>query len=145
MYWFIRGFETKCVILWNPKTETCYLEAYWQLEVVTVDSSSTSWNPARFEANILRQASMGFFNIPMCRQVRCLTHEVWSRQVGNMSKMHYTTYLNPGNNNNWTYCYIDPPLLEIRDEDNLITILRNRTYSVDENNVMVFLRHRLPI
>ncbi|XP_022179116.1 uncharacterized protein LOC111039792 [Myzus persicae] len=118
-----RGFETKCVILWNPETDTCYLEAYLQLEVVTEDPSQTSWNPARFEANILRKASMGFFNVPMARQVRCLSHEVWSKQVGNLN----------------------PPLLEIRDEDNMITILRNRMDAVDENNVMVFLRHRLPI
>ncbi|XP_026810892.1 uncharacterized protein LOC113552289 [Rhopalosiphum maidis] len=115
-----RGFETKCVILWNPETDTCYLEAYLQLELVTEDPSQTSWNPARFEANILRKASMGFFNVPTGRQVRCLSHEVWSKQVGN----------------------INPPLLEIRDEDNMITILRNRLDAVDENNVMVFLRHR---
>jgi len=118
-----RGFETKCVILWNPETDTCYLEAYLQLELVTEDPSQTSWNPARFEANILRKASMGFFNVPTGRQVRCLSHEVWSKQVGNMN----------------------PPLLEIRDEDNMITILRNRLDAVDENNVMVFLRHRQPI
>lgn len=74
------------MILWNPETDTCYLEAYWQLELVTEDPSRTSWNPARYEANLLRQASLGFFNVPMRRQVRCLTHEVWSRQVGNMSK-----------------------------------------------------------
>jgi len=74
------------VILWNPETDTCYLEAYLQLEVVTDDPSQTSWNPARFEANILRNASMGFFNVPMGRQVRCLSHEVWSKQVGNLSE-----------------------------------------------------------
>ncbi|XP_025412248.1 uncharacterized protein LOC112684793 [Sipha flava] len=98
-----RGFETKCVILWNPKTDTCYLEAYWQLEAITEDSS-TSWNPARHEANILRQAPLGFFNVPAGRQVKCLSHEIWSRHDG----------------------YLNPSLFEIRDEENMITILRNR-------------------
>lgn len=74
------------MILWNPETDICYLEAYWQLEVVTDDPSRTSWSPARFEANILRQAELGFFNIPMARKVRCLQHEVWSRQVGSLSE-----------------------------------------------------------
>lgn len=74
------------MILWNPETDTCYLEAYWQLEVVTEDPNSTNWNPARYEANLLRQASLGFFNVPTGRQVRCLTHEVWARPVGSMSE-----------------------------------------------------------
>lgn len=74
------------MILWNPETDTCYLEAYWQLEAVTDNPSSTIWNPARLEANVLRQANLGFFNIPMGREVRCLSHEVWSRQVGNLSE-----------------------------------------------------------
>lgn len=84
---YCRGFETKCVILWNPKTDICYLEAYWQLEAVTEDRSYTNWNPARYEANLLRKASLGFFDIPMAREVRCLSHEVWSRQVGNISEI----------------------------------------------------------
>lgn len=75
------------MILWNPKTDICYLEAYWKLEVVTEDPNRTSWNPARYEANLLRQASLGFFNVPTGRQVRCLSHEVWARRhVGNMSE-----------------------------------------------------------
>lgn len=41
--------------------------------------------------------------------------------------------------------FSDPPLVEIRDEENMITILRNRTEAIDENNVMLFLRSRLPI
>jgi hypothetical protein len=86
-----RGFETKCVILWNPKTDTCYLEAYWQLEAITEDSS-TSWNPARHEANILRQAPLGFFNVPAGRQVKCLSHEIWSRHDGYLSECGHDTY-----------------------------------------------------
>lgn len=90
--YFCRGFETKCVVMWNPKTDICYLEAYWQLEAVTENRSYTNWNPARFEANLLRKASLGFFDIPMARQVRCLSHEVWSRQVGNMSELACYVY-----------------------------------------------------
>ncbi|XP_050541162.1 uncharacterized protein LOC126905481 isoform X2 [Daktulosphaira vitifoliae] len=118
-----RGFETKCVVLWNPQHDTCFLEAYWQLEIITNDPNCSSWNPARHEANILRQTPLGFFNVPTAKEVRCLSHEVWSRQVGN----------------------INPSLLEIRDDENLITILRNRTVITDDSNVMVFSRHRLPI
>ncbi|XP_050422146.1 uncharacterized protein LOC126834337 isoform X2 [Adelges cooleyi] len=119
-----RGFETKCIILWNPQADTCFLEAYWQLEMTADVPNCPNWNPARDEANILRQSPLGFFNIPMARQVRCLSHEVWSCQVGNTN----------------------PSLLEIRDDDNLITILRNRrAVVVEDNNVMVLLRHRLPV
>lgn len=78
------------MILWNPQTDTCYLEAYWQLQVITVDPNRSSWNPARYEADQLREASLGLFNVPMVRKVRCLSHEVWSRQLGNMSECgHY--------------------------------------------------------
>lgn len=146
------------MILWNPETDTCYLEAYLQLELVTENPRCHAiWNPARFEANILRKASMGFFNVPMSRQVRCLSHEVWSKQSHSMSEyfcdvvndIHVYTYtynfgyyLVP--NNNFTYNYLDPPLQEIRDEDNMITILRNRIDDVEEDDIMVYLRFRQP-
>lgn len=74
------------MILWNPETDICYLEAYWKLEVITEDPNRTNWNPARFEANLLRQASLGFFNVRTGRQVRCMTHEVWARHVGDISE-----------------------------------------------------------
>lgn len=44
-----------------------------------------------------------------------------------------------------TFHCLDPSLVEIEDEENMITILRSRSDQMDENDIMVFHHHRLPI
>lgn len=75
------------MVLWNGKTNDCYLEGYQKLDEVEFSELSTIINH-KTDGIHLRQANLGFFNINRGNQVRCL-RDIWNSQEGCSSQCVY--------------------------------------------------------
>uniref|UniRef100_A0A1B6H7S5 DDB1- and CUL4-associated factor 15 WD40 repeat-containing domain-containing protein n=1 Tax=Homalodisca liturata TaxID=320908 RepID=A0A1B6H7S5_9HEMI len=75
-------YVVRCVFVWNPGTDRCWLEAYSPLVDVTkhVNPVNTNWAPAKGEAARLRKALRysTLFMLPSYPPIRTLSHHMWS-------------------------------------------------------------------
>ncbi|KAG8278050.1 protein modification by small protein conjugation [Homalodisca vitripennis] len=86
-------YVVRCVFVWNPGTDRCWLEAYSPLVDVTkhVNHVNTNWAPAKGEAARLRKALRysTLFMLPSYPPIRTLSHHMWS------SNQILGSFLNP--------------------------------------------------